>query len=350
MAAKIGQILSARTDIFSGELIQSLSKLRSHYQIDSFVPSQVDVDQLPPGVTHINYQVLKAGTICVVFKCRYKKKPAVIKIVKMGVAQQLSRVFSVMLWFLWLISYFDPCFLYQRISEIKKTFLKQTDLNQEAKNQMYWYRHYNSKRLGIPKVYAYNKYAILMERIPDKKSEIVNLSKEQQQKHALALYMSVYDSLYLRGKVHADLHPGNIIFNGKKFYLIDFGWCVQLDEYQKKHNVLLGLAFRNKDYHQLAQRVSALYFPGKTIQDELEKELKEVKLFQQQHTVTGLSRVISTICMKYRLKLSAAGSATESAMVNIDGMLPYLFKDVNTQDIRAKSFTCLQSQLCKYFE
>lgn len=347
MAAKLGQIFSARTDLFSRELILELSKLRDQCQVTSFHPDDLDLDRIPKNISDINYNALKAGTICIVLKCKYKDKNAIIKFVKKGIAKKLSNTFYWMLFFIWMISYFDPCNLYQRLSEIKKTFLEQTDLQQEAKNQLFWYQRYNNKHTGVPEIFCYNEYSICMERIEERKEQIKNLTNTQQYQHALALYNVVYDSLYLSGKVHSDLHPGNILFNGKKFYFIDFGWCVHLDACQKQNNILLGIALKNNDYDQLSKVICSLYFPKqpKKIQTNLKIYLKKAKLCEQKYTGMVLSNILSKFCFKFMLNLSASDSATESAMMNIDGMLPYLFSNISVHEIRAASIKQLEEKL-----
>ena len=347
MAAKLGQIFSARTDLFSGDLIKELSKLRDQCHVNTFNPTELDLNRLPKNVSDINYNALKAGTICIVLKCKYKNKPAIIKFVKKNVAKQLADTFYWMLLFLWMVSYFDPCNLYQRISELEKSFLQQTDLRKEAANQLFWYQKYNNKQVRVPKIFSYNEYAICMERIDEKRHLIVKLSAKEQYKHALALYTTVYDSLYISGKVHADLHPGNILFDGKQFYFIDYGWCIDIDAFQKKNNILLGIAFKNNDYEQLATVICSIYFPQTQLQRSLKRFLKKARLCEQQYTGVVLSDILSRFCIKYRLNLSPNGSATESAMINIDGMLPYLFPNIPVHKVRADSMKKLEKRIIR---
>lgn len=347
-AAKLGQIFSARNDLFSSELTGYLKELQSEYQVSSFRPGDLDLDKLPPGITDINFHALKAGTICVVLRCKYKGEDAVIKIVKKGVEKKLADTFYWMLQFLWLLSFVDPCNLYQRMSELKKTFLQQTDLIQEAQNQTIWHEQYANNDLGVPSIFCYNKYAICMEYIPNHDDQIRELSPEDQRKHALSLYKAVYHSVYVLGKVHSDLHPGNIVFNGSIFVIIDFGWCVDLDREQRRQNILFGLALKGKDYAIIAERICSMYFSDRTdLTKDLEQRLKKSRLCDRQHTATTLSRVLGQFCYAHKLTLATAGSATESAMMNIDGMLPYLFSDVQVDDIRSETLTQLQGQFVK---
>ena len=351
MAGKLGQILSARPDILSSELISYLSFLQSTNDIKSFNKKDLQIDKIPAGITDIDYKALKAGTICVVLNCRYKNQDAVLKFVKKGIPEKLASTFYWMLFFLWLIRYFDPCNLYQRISELKKTFLQQTNLFIEAEQQQWWYENYSSDDLGIPKILCLNSYAICMERIPNNNHMIKELNEPQQNKHALAIYRVIYDSIYITGRVHADLHPGNIIFDGTKFVFIDFGWCVFLDEEQRHQNILFGLALKSKDYKEISIRICKIYFPesGENLPQKLEPMLEHVKLCEQKHTATILSKVLGKFCMKYRLTLGAAGSATESAMMNIDGLLPNLFEHVIVDEIRSQTLQNMKSKFMKEF-
>ena len=351
MAGKLGQMLSARHDILSIELINHLSSLQSTYDIKSFSKKDLQLDKIPAGITDIDYRALKAGTICVVLNCKYKNQDAVLKFVKKGIPEKLASTFYWMLFFLWLIKYFDPCNLYERISELKKTFLQQTDLLIEAEHQQWWYDNYSDDNLGIPKILCLNSYAICMERIPNNNRIIKELNEDQQNKHALAIYRVVYDSIYITGRVHADLHPGNIIFDGTKFVFIDFGWCVFLDEEQRHQNILFGLALKSKDYKEISIRICKMYFTnsGDDLPGKLEPMLECANLCEQKHTATILSRVLGIFCMKYRLTLGAAGSATESAMMNIDGLLPNLFENVSVDEIRSQTLQNMKSKLMKEF-
>ena len=101
LANKFGQILSARSDFLSQELLDNLKSLQDKCQPSA--DYQLHRRKLPKEISAIQKQPLNAGTICVVLKCKYNKKPAVLKVLKTRVSFHLQLSFKILRFVLWFL-------------------------------------------------------------------------------------------------------------------------------------------------------------------------------------------------------------------------------------------------------
>jgi predicted unusual protein kinase regulating ubiquinone biosynthesis (AarF/ABC1/UbiB family) len=340
MANKLGQLLSARKDFLSIELVDKLEELQSQCVFD--VRKDIDVRKIPSGVSDLSFDAIKAGTICVVLHCKYKGQPAILKMVKSGIEQQLKESYRKMMSGLWLFKWFDKCNTYQRMADIQESFLAQTDLRKEAEHQQTWFDLYNSNKAGVPKIYIATKDAICMEAIDNK--DIGDMSEEAQQAHAVELYRVIHKAIYIDGLLHADLHPGNVLFDGNRFVFVDFGWCVDIDADKRTQNLAFGLALSSGNYSNLAKIICKLYFSrpnDAVLAEELAGELKKAKMCEDQYATAALSKVLGPFCLKNGLTLNTASSVTEAAMANVDGLLPYFLPKATVSEARKTALAAL---------
>ncbi len=147
--------------------------------------------------------------------------------------------------------------LSEQVEEFVVGFQKELDFYEEARNQMRFYeRSQQSRRWRVPAIYGASRRILEMEYLRDTTSLMHALdhhppkvARRLQRRLAVNLLYSVLHHIFLYQEVHGDLHPGNVLVDGKgELYLIDWGNCVTMDgKWSAVWNYLIGAVLADLD-------------------------------------------------------------------------------------------------------
>lgn len=269
MWIKVGQVLGMRSDLFSMEFCQELSKLQDRAFAFSAERSVAIIEEnlgrrIDEVFDHFEVKPFAAASLSQVHKARLRKK-------KDWVAVKVQRPFATEYFrydFKWLtrifgvLEFFDILEHYhwgEMLAEIKQMVEEELDYRHEAANMRKLRKSLKDHKIYVPKVYLkYNtKVLLVMEFLHGVfMSDYINVLRVNPQKVAdwnvendidpervaSRLLCSVLRQLYEDLIFHADLHPGNIVLLRKnRLAFIDFGiigtfdseFAVQYDQYSR---------------------------------------------------------------------------------------------------------------------
>lgn len=141
-----------------------------------------------------------------------------------------------------------------------KNFIKQIDMNNEAKNLEYFYNEYKENPLVlIPKPLFCSKNILVMQYIHGDNFEKKDISKYQQYKYVLYVNLFVRNNLINLDKIHADLHSSNwkIVTTNKipKIVVYDFGFCIEIPKKSRTHIHNINKAIETNNHMLFAKSI-----------------------------------------------------------------------------------------------
>lgn len=239
LVIKLGQILSLRPDLCGLKLSNILKELRQNVKPIDMNPKLIINDN---KVWTENYPLACGSIAQVYFGLIYNKDKytnVVFKILKPGITEEIEEDLSILRKITRIIDYFRPLLHAELcLNKLSGYIVKQTNLTTEKENM----EIFRSKGYNVPKIYDNHcKHNILcMEYIKSEKIDDENKHK---------LYMELCNKMMSKPCfLHLDLHPGNIIWNNEKAYLIDMGLAEKIDDKMYDLFVSSILALLCKDY------------------------------------------------------------------------------------------------------
>ena len=222
---KIGQLLSHRIDYLHPDICKLLTKLTSD------IPDISNDEEINHDISILNeyphWEKLGSGCIANTYIIRLNKEQYVIKIKKKNISGKISdsikRIHNILIIFKFLridtlvsdfILKLDKCF---------DSLIRQSNFKYELKELNYFYNNYNNKGIVIPKPYDEfsNDSIIVMEYLEGRSFE--ELNQKEKSFYANELWNFAFNSAFIKGHWHSDLHKGNIVLMKNKLGIIDFG-------------------------------------------------------------------------------------------------------------------------------
>ncbi len=126
----------------------------------------------------------------------------------------------------------------EQVDEFVRGFQKELDFQQEARNQIRFYkRSRDSRRWRVPALYGASRRILEMEYLQDAHSLSQSLddmppraARRMRRRLAQNLLYSILFHIFLYQEIHGDLHPGNVLIGDSgEFFLIDWGNCISMD-------------------------------------------------------------------------------------------------------------------------
>ena len=235
IAIKIGQCISSRTDILPLEICNILSELTNDvkYSYDCnnpyFKKKLLDFDLDINNCTRIG-----SGTIAVVYKTKVDNRDIVIKIKRPNIEYEIERSFRI-IYFCFTIYSLNSIDIPEKLVQLKSTLLKQTDFINECNELHYFYDIYkSSSEVIVPKPYIeYCSNDIVTMSYIDGIT-LDQLSVENKKIIGKLLWKFAFESCFIHGKYHSDLHKGNLLLtNDKKLCILDYGLTGKLSGFHK---------------------------------------------------------------------------------------------------------------------
>ncbi|NEP59746.1 MAG: AarF/ABC1/UbiB kinase family protein [Symploca sp. SIO2G7] len=255
---KTGQLLAVRSDVFTEEICDELSRLqygalgfpmeivRSTIESAYGVPLEKIFDDF-------DEQPLAAASIAQIHTAvlRNKKTSVIVKVQRPGLDQAFKRDLDLIKALVNVLNAFNILSylrLDEAVLELERIFKEELDYRYEASNARRIRKTLKEHKVYVPKVY--DKYTtpkvLVMEYIeavlmsdyiktyqsnPEKLRQWEEENNVDPDKVGEQLYLSVFRQVFEDNLYHADLHPGNImLLRNSKFVLIDMGSVGSLDK------------------------------------------------------------------------------------------------------------------------
>ena len=236
---KLGQIASARTDIFSEEFTRELSKLQDECppiqdtDIVKIVEKELNVTSLDEVFLSFDKEPYKAASIgqvhCGVLKNGNKvvvkvQRPRIKEIVldDLKTVRSISNLLS-----LFRISQEGDSDLFEQCEEY---LMQEVDYEREANNAKLMRKNlFEDEQVIIPRVCTKlsTKSIMVMERVDGVK--ITEIKREKNKQQAIDTLVRCFVSQFLDyGVIHGDPHPGNVAYRKGDIILYDFGLVIDV--------------------------------------------------------------------------------------------------------------------------
>lgn len=179
-------------------------------------------------------KILGSGLISIVYESSWEDKPIVVKTKRRDIDKRIHESILSLEWYLDWIHWLYPIpTTLVAFEEIKESFLTQLDYIQEVKNHKQFQSIASYPFIKTPTLLEEecNDIHIVMSKIDNK--PITMLTEKEIQTSISHLVEMVLHLLTHHGFIHADLHLGNILFQGDTLGIIDFGFVIQLTSVQK---------------------------------------------------------------------------------------------------------------------
>ncbi len=278
--AKLGQILSTRSDLISPELIAELEKLQDNVKplTEAEVVQVMEQELRVPWedlFSSIESEPLAAGTIGQVHRATLEDgQRVVIKVQRPRAEEEILRDLGLFEVFAEkalereaLRATVDIPALVEHLSE---SLRRELDFRQEAANierMRELLAPYD--RLDVPRLYPeLSTSRLLVLEFVDGVSIFDAPEGPERREAGHQLLEAFSRQILLDGFFHADPHPGNLIWSGGKIYLLDLGMVGELGPELREILVLLLLAFARDDPKFLAEAM--LLLAGEERRDDLD--------------------------------------------------------------------------------
>ena len=223
---KLGQILSNQYATFNENFLNQMKKLQHNVPLKlsedeyRFIISQID-DKI------YNIKLVESGSVAVIFKGEYDGNIVAIKVVKPGLQNKFIQQSENIKWWLNILpKYFNNLNLLKRWNYIQDSLMKQLNMRKEAEYISFFAKHHTYIR--VPKLYDEftTENIVVMEWIDGcLLSHIDEIDIDIETKKTLGSFFAMFlKESHEFGKIHMDLHPGNVIItNDNKIAIIDYG-------------------------------------------------------------------------------------------------------------------------------
>jgi ubiquinone biosynthesis protein len=281
---KLGQLLSARSDISSPELQQELSKLRDHApsitraQLEAELEGSFGARPTSPFAT-FEMAPTACGSIAQVHRATLRDGTAVaVKLRRPGVRNEIDADLSVLRRMLqiaaglssWVRAY-DPVSI---LDEFAGLLRAETDFLLEAENlQVVRHVFDSSDIITIPRVVADLSGESLLvmdwvEGVPLSDHEGLRAAGADRGTLARAILHAYGVMIFEADRFHADPHPGNLIaVNPERLALVDFGEVGSVDPSERAALWQMIGALLGRDTDALANAIRSVCRPTRDYDD-----------------------------------------------------------------------------------
>lgn len=156
---------------------------------------------------------------------------------------------------------------------LRRQLLRETDYQIEAQTQQRFRDNLSVKGLCIPKIYPdLTRAAVLVQAWESgcRINEVANWSKKQRLEIARTLLVTLFQSLFVHGEIHADPHSGNYLFRhdaegNPVVVLLDYGCTVLITKARRLALLKLIVAYCNQQPINALQCFVAMGFAAEKL-------------------------------------------------------------------------------------
>lgn len=344
LAVKIGQIHALRLDFLSPEKCQELSKLyRSNNPI-----SPEDVEELIQAqggedfrkhFSHIDTVPLATASVGQVYKATLVSgEPVAIKFIKARFKDRFEKdVKNIRGFFRIVLSLYpklkkvgNPIGI---LDDVETYTLAELDLRNEARGAEMLEKiaesfkgKFDLSMLSFNKKYAqFTGENIMVSEFVDAPSvdELLSAGKFSYDDMLKLFYIQGF-YIFIAGKFHGDIHPGNVLYDGKKFYFVDTAFVGVVGDRIRKGLFNFFEALSRYDYPECAKFLNEM--ADTRIEGAVfEKFASDFMELYKDYTDSTVSQVSLTRQMMLTIKLGVnAGMEFEKGIFSIIRSLMYL--------------------------
>ncbi|MDI9348136.1 MAG: AarF/UbiB family protein [Methylacidiphilales bacterium] len=296
---KLGQLLSTRTDMFSKEVVDCLSRLRD--KVEPFNQAQlhkqltIAYGDYTTVITTISPTPMASASIAQVHRATLTNgKPVVLKVVRPNIEKFIKRDLQLLQDIQSLILTMYPSFkrfnIPDILKELQRVLFTELDLRNEAKairSFKQQYQHLPSRPVILPTInYELSNQTVLvmdelhgvslteLERLDTK-----NISRTQIAKLILDIF---FEQIFYFEHFHADIHPGNIFIDIQnpaqpQLILLDFGIIGRLSKRDKYYLAKNIFALLDRDFEMVASlHIDSEWLPDETDIPSFIRDLEEI--------------------------------------------------------------------------
>ncbi|MBA4251734.1 MAG: hypothetical protein C0425_03680 [Chlorobiaceae bacterium] len=336
LAVKIGQVHALRIDFLTEETCIELSKLyRTNIPIKT---EQVLKNIDKTKFSWIDDKPLASASVGQVYKAKLVSgEDVVIKVIKSDFKKMFEKdVASVKSLFKFVIFFypklarvFDPIGILEHIEDYT---LRELNLLNEIEGHEVLRKIYDKNKeiydlssLKFPKIYRElsSENIMVSEYIPGKTFDEI-LDKEMSYSELLLLFKIHGFFMFNIGTFHGDIHPGNMMLNGKKIYFIDTGAIGHVSKRLSSGLLNFFEALSVYDYDLCAQRLNEMAETGISGK-KFENFKVKFKILYSDFKGKSVKEVSLTKKMMETIKLGVnSGMAFEKGMFSIIKSLMFL--------------------------
>ncbi len=293
---KLAQVISTRADFLPPEYINALSTLQDEVPPVPFARIKPIIEKdlgkpINAVFDKFDEEPLAAASVAQVYKAAYNGKDVIAKVIRPDIEKNVGIDIVTLRNVLNLLKIFFPQNKsIQSISvvlrEFQITIYEEMDLMHEVKN-IKEFRKIGKKLdyIIVPKTYSEinSKNILVMDFYEGVK--ITNFEKLKDMRIEPEMVINrliefyIYQSL-IKGVIHADPHPGNILVNKEgKVIVLDYGLVIHISEDTKKNLVKAVLAGIKMDFPGIIDAYYALGIINKEVSRQLLEKMAE-KLYR----------------------------------------------------------------------
>ena len=316
---KLAQVISTRADFLPTEYINALSTLQDEVPPVSFgkIKPIIEKDLGKPInelFNEFNEEPLAAASVAQVYKAVYNGNNVIVKVIRPDIEKNVGIDIITLKSVLNLLKIFFPQNKsIQSISvvlrEFQITIYEEMDLEHEVKN-IKEFRKIGKKLdyIIVPKAYSEinSKNILVMDFYEGVK--ITNFEKLKEMgikpKDVIDKLMEfyLYQSL-IKGVVHADPHPGNILVNKEaKIIVLDYGLVIHISDDTKQNLVKAVLAGTKMNFSGIIDAYYALGIINKEVSRQLLEKMAEklyIVLSQKDISNKKIQQIINEIMKSF---------------------------------------------------
>lgn len=244
---KTAQIASTRPDLVPELLQKELARLRHDVTPHRLAPGDLPErlrTAIAEGRLEVTATPVASGSIANVYLAREREsgRALVLKVRRPGLARRIRTDFRLMRAGARLVERLPGLVSLpasQALAELEPLVIMQTEFETEAINLSHFERTYRSwDGLLLPEpVPAWSGPDVLaMTYLPGlDKTWLEKPANEHTQAQVSLAVAFLFDTVFIAGKVHGDMHPGNLIFRDDgKVAILDFGMVVDMTAFRKR--------------------------------------------------------------------------------------------------------------------
>ncbi|MCK4437304.1 hypothetical protein KAU86_05080, partial [bacterium] len=276
---KLGQILSARSDLIPPEFLREFKKLQDEVPDFSFSEVQQIVEgefglPLKELFSHFEEVPMAAASIAQVHRASLPDgEEVIVKVQRPGIAEKIKTDLQILLYLAPLVERHIPrSRLYSPVAVVEEfaaTVRRELDFTAEANHTERFYRNFEEdETVRIPQVYwdFTSQRVLTLERLEGIKiNDIQALERAHVDRKKIAVngVHAFLKQIFEHGFFHADPHPGNFFVIDKEVIgLVDFGIVGRLNQETLRCLSNMFISFISHDLERLGDEVVNLGLPS----------------------------------------------------------------------------------------
>lgn len=353
---KLGQLLSTRPDILSGEYIEALTDLQANVppvswqEIKSLLQQQFS-QPLEEIFANIDPDAIAAGSIGQVHRATLKNgQDVALKVQRPGIDSVVAQDISLIKSIAELASLTDFGKDYDLVAlaeeftsalEAELDFTKEGKYTEQLRENLASSIWFSPQELVIPQVYweiTTTKILVLewLEGLPLLKAELGKDSGEKRRKTTSLLFRIFFQQIYLDGFFHADPHPGNIFYlNDGRLALLDCGMVGRLDPRTQQILTEMLLAVVDLDAERCSQLTIELSESGQPVSlecltNDYDKMLRKYyNLSLSQINFSEVFYEVLQVSRDNKIRLPSNMGLYAKTLANLEGVARGFYPQVN---------------------